>query len=293
MTRVREPRFGFDDPWFTHVDFSDALPLRFAISSFRHFLVSTLLILAACGSSSGALGRVIDSGVLRVGMDASFPPFEYVDGEGNLVGYDVDLAREVAARLGVVAGADDLVVDVQFVANLPYDGLYDALTAERVDVVVSALYVDESRRGTFEFTTPYFNAGHVLVVVEGAGEVAAMEDLDGRVLAVEFGSEGDVVAREYARRLSDLTILPAPTATEALSAVAIGAADAALVDRLSALAATGAGSGLRVVGDPVTDEPYAIAVWGADRRLLALLNEILNDMETDGTLDVLESRWFR
>ncbi|MFN3761678.1 MAG: transporter substrate-binding domain-containing protein, partial [Anaerolineae bacterium] len=64
-------------------------------------------------------------------MDASYPPFESIDGEGNLVGLDVDLGRELAARLGVEA---------HFVANLSYDGLYDALTADQVDVLISALY---------------------------------------------------------------------------------------------------------------------------------------------------------
>jgi hypothetical protein len=76
-------------------------------------------------------------------MDASFPPFEFWDGEGNLVGFDVDLGREIAARLGV---------RVEFVANLSYDGLYDALAAEQVDVVISALYVDPTRMADFAYS---------------------------------------------------------------------------------------------------------------------------------------------
>lgn len=245
------------------------------------FIVPLLILLIACRPPSDALDWVLESGVLRVGMDASFPPFEYVDGEGNLVGFDVDLARELAARLGV---------EPQFVANLPYDGLYDALTAGQVDVVISALYTDPARTADFAYSTPYFDAGQVLVVPGDVEGIGGMEDLAGRTLAVEFGSAGDVEARAWSQRLADLSILPCATAAEALAKVAGGEADAALVDHLSALAWTG--EGLRVVGEPVTEEPYAVAARRQDRHLLRAVNEALEGMGADGTLDRLQERWF-
>jgi polar amino acid transport system substrate-binding protein len=249
-------------------------------------LLTALLILccAGCRSSDATLDRVLEAGVLRVGMDASFPPFEYVDEEGNLVGFDVDLARNVADHLGV---------EVEFVANLPYDGLYDALTTRRVDVVISALYVDPTRMDRFAYSTSYFNAGHVLVTEDGTSGIEAMEDLAGRTLAVTFGSEGDVEARAWDRRLIDLTILPCDTPAQALEQVDTGPADAALVDHVSALAGTGAGAGLQIVEGPVTDEPYAIAVAGENRRLLRAINDALERLEEDGTLATLKTRWFR
>ncbi len=244
-------------------------------------LATCLLLLAAC-SPADRLDRILETGVLRVGMDASYPPFESIDGEGNLVGLDVDLGRELAARLGVKA---------QFVANLSYDGLYDALTADRVDVLISALYVDPMRMADFAYSRSYFNAGQVLVVRTGTAGVAGMTDLAGRTLAVEWGSEGDVVARQWARRLVGLTVLPCPTAEEALAQVASGAADAALVDHLSALAAMGKGLPLETVGDPVTDELYAVAVRRRDGALLRAVNGALTAMEEDGTLPRLRRRW--
>ena len=123
--------------------------------------VSSVAALISCSGSPDALERVLETGVLHVGMDASYPPFETVDGEGNLVGFDVDLARQLAARLGAAHGTQ---VRVEFVANLPYDGLYDALAAGRVDVVASALYVDPLRMDEVAYSTASFNAGQVLVV---------------------------------------------------------------------------------------------------------------------------------
>ncbi len=240
------------------------------------FLICTPL---SCSRSPDGLDRVLESGLLRVGMDASFPPFEYVDEEGNLVGYDVDLAREIAERLGV---------EPQFIANLPYDGLYEALDAGRVDVVISALYVDPTRGAAF--TPPYFNAGQVLAVPAGEEEITGMEDLAGRTLAVEFGSEGDLEARSWGRRLQDLTLLPCQTAGQALERVMAGEADAALVDHLSALLA---GDGIELVGEPITDVPYGIAVQREERDLLTAIQDALRDIRADGTLERLENRWFR
>ncbi len=238
------------------------------------------LLLSSCHPAPDGLDRVVESGVLRVGMDASFPPFEYVDGGGNLVGLDVDLARELAARLGVEA---------RFVANLPYDGLYDALIAERVDAVVSALYVDPTRSADFAYSAPYFDAGQVLVVPADAEDIDGMEDLEGRTLAVEFGSAGDVEARAWERRLTALAVLPCQTPDEALMKVAVGEADAALVDHLSALMTPV--EGLQIVGKMVTSEPYAVAVRREDRRLLRAIDEALEGMRADGTLDRLQRQW--
>lgn len=225
-----------------------------------------------------------ETGVLRVGMDASFPPFEAIASDGTLVGFDVDLARELGRRLGEG-------VEVQFVANLPYDGLYDALTIGRVDVVISALVVDPARMADFAYSISYFDAGQVLVVQEGAsqtiGAVERMADLEGRTLAVALGSRGDLVARRWDRRLEGLTLVSYQTADAALLDVADGQADVALVDRVSALRAPD----VAIVGDPVTEEPYAIAVQKESQRLLHAINEALRDMKADGTLEALSDKW--
>jgi ABC-type amino acid transport substrate-binding protein len=217
-------------------------------------------------------------------MDASFPPFETVDEQGNLVGFDVDLARALAGQLGVEA---------RFVANLPYDGLYDALRARQVDAVISALYLDPSRMDRFAYSASYFNAGHVLVTRTGMEAIRDVESLAGHSLAVEFGSEGDVAARAWQRRLRDLAIVPCQSPDEALDQVAAGEVDAALVDHVSALRATGVGAGLQIAGDPVTDEPYAVAVWGENRGLLRAIDQALAQLGEDGTLAALKDRWFR
>jgi ABC-type amino acid transport substrate-binding protein len=239
--------------------------------------------LVACSAPNGAAwDQLLRTGVLRVGMDASFPPFEAVSADGSLVGFDVDLVREVSRRLAV---------EPQFVANLPYDGLYDALTAQRVDVVVSALVINPARREDYAYSTSYFEAGEVLVVPGGEDGIQAMGDVQGQRLAVVLGTEGDREARRWARRLVDLSVVQHETPGEALEAVVTGEVDVALVDHVSALQAVSAGSGLSIVGEPVVSVPYAAAVRREDRRLLRAINQALGAMEEDGTMERLVAKW--
>jgi len=245
---------------------------------------SSFIALTACAGPDDAWERVLETGVLLVGMDASFPPFEFVAADGALSGLDVELAQELGRRLGVEA---------QFVSNLPYDGLYDALAVERVDVVVSALVINPERMADFAYSAAYFDAGQVLVMRAGETGVAGMANLSGRALAVEFGSQGDMEARKWARRLPGLVVAPYETAAGALAAVAAGEADGALVDHVSALAEIGAGSGLVVVGGPVVAQPYAVGVRRENVYLLRAINDALAEMEADGTMDALAAEWLK
>ena len=85
--------------------------------------LSFAVCLSACAPSDDTWDRICEAGVLLVGMDASFPPFEFISADGTLAGFDIDLAQELGRRLGV---------EVQFVVNLPYDGLYDALVIYKI-----------------------------------------------------------------------------------------------------------------------------------------------------------------
>jgi histidine transport system substrate-binding protein len=284
---------------------TDLVTHRVAIISWTHdqcprlplgFLFVVLALLSACARpSDDAWDRMRETGVLRVGMDASFPPFETIAADGTLVGFDVDLAREVGRRLGV---------EVQFVANLPYDGLYDALVAGHVDAVISALVINSARMADFAYSTPYFDAGQVLVAADRAGRRDEQrggggQALDGCTLAVEFGSRGDLEARKWARRLQDLTVVPCQTATDALAQVATGEADYALVDHVSALVGvqhyeampSPEATGLFIAGEPVVEEPYAVAVHRESQHLLRAINDALAEMEADGSMDALATTW--
>ncbi len=271
---------------------------RFLASPFLASSLVLMCLLAGCRSSEPDLTwqRIQQLGVIRVGMDPNWLPFEYVDGSGQLSGFDVEVAGELGNRLGL---------EVHLVANLSFDALYDALMAAQADAVISAVVIDVGRSADFYFSTPYFDAGQVLVIGPTGTDIDAMEDLSGRVLAVELGSNADIVARRWARRLADLSLLHVESADGALNAGASRQADAALTDRATALMALKADGGrrtsderpiighsnLQISGEPVTDEQYAVVVRRESGTLLRAINAALADMRRDGTLEELERKW--
>ena len=277
-----------------------------------------ILILGAVALGLLARGRGHDktleqvqaTGELRVGLDASFPPFESLDADGNIVGFDADLAHAIAARLG----AEPVFVNVGF------DGLYDALWAGRVDVIISGLPYDPRRTQDVNYSTPYFNAGQVLVVRAddvpngnagipngSAGIPIPAEGIPTRSagiptrsagipiparIAVEWGSLADMEARRLQGTVGDIETLPQPTAQDALNALVAGQADAAITDAVSAYQFMGGSDGEVRIAEVLTDEPYVIATRVKSRRLAQAIDDALTDLRDSGALDELIETWF-
>jgi polar amino acid transport system substrate-binding protein len=243
-------------------------------------LLFTFLFSIACQSKHATWERIEQTGVLRVGLDPTYPPFEVVDDSG-LRGLDVDLAQAIAADLGL---------RTEFV-YFGYDGLYDALATEQVDVLISALAIAPERTRDFAYSEPYFNAGEILIVAQSETEIAGMADLNGRILAVELGALGHVEANTWANRLANLTVLPFGSAEEAVTAVAEGQADAALIDAVSGRLALQEHPDLQRLPDPVTVEPFALVVRIDDELLLENLNQSLNNLNESGQLQRIIENW--
>jgi polar amino acid transport system substrate-binding protein len=232
-----------------------------------------------------SLRRVQEAGVLRVGLDASFPPLETTDGLGHYGGYDVDLAGAVAQALGVRA---------EFV-NISFDSLYDALTSRKIDVIISGLlYAPEMTRDVL-YSASYLNVGPVLVVRRDRN-IAQTADLAGKTVAVELGSEGQVVAQHLAEKeVAGLVGQTYPTVPEALAALRRGEVAAVIADPIAVsefVQEEAAGDDLRVVGGPLSDESYVIAAHRYDRTLLKAIDQVLQELRAQGFLDQLADHWF-
>ncbi|MFC2023529.1 ABC transporter substrate-binding protein [Chloroflexota bacterium] len=228
--------------------------------------------------------RIVESGTLRVCTDPSWPPFEFVDETtAGIEGFDIELAQLLAARLG--PGIQAKVVTVGF------DGLYDALLSGRCDAVISALPYEPMRTQDVSFSIAYFNAGLVLVASEYTTDIEKVDDLEDLVAGVEWGfvPEGSAQQRVL---LSGLGLRRYDTTEDVLRALQTGEIEAALVDRISALAYVRECEGLKLSGAPLTDVNYVIPVRLDAFHLLEETNRALLEMREEGTLDALENRWF-
>jgi len=216
---------------------------------------------------------------MRVGINPGYPPFaSIVDDE--LVGIDVDLAKALA---------DHLDVPIEFVP-MGIDGLHDALIATQVDVVISSLQVEVWRLGEIVYTRPYFNMGLVLVT-DMNSSVDVMEDVAGRSLALEFGSAADHEARLWSRRIPPFEVLPYELPDDALDAVRLGQADAALVDTVTAMTFQNAHPEWSSKLIEVTVTPLVIAVQRHRGTTFDTVDAALEDLLEEGTVDEIIERW--
>ena len=216
-------------------------------------------------------------GLLRVGMDPTYPPFDMLV-EGKVAGYDAALADAIAADLGV---------RVEF-KTLALDTLYDALEAGEVDLLISALPIIPERMDKVRYSTPYYQAGQVLLVRSGETRITSVEGLQGRIIGVEKGSAADTEARRLSRDVAQTMQVRSVylSAEDALSALAKGELDAAITDGVSAQSYLRVDPGnLAIVPPPITDEPYVVAVPAQAPALASSVDSTILRLRASGELD--------
>lgn len=235
-----------------------------------------------------AWGRVAQSGVIRFAINPTYMPFDGLGSRGDFFGIDVDIASDIARRLGkraefVIAG---------------YDSLYDVLRVGQADATISALPIDPGKLGLWAYSDPYFEAGQVMIAKPArSGQDTSRKNALNQTwqvssIAVEYGSDADAAARYLARRRAGVEIKYTPSAADALKAVDNGWVDAAIVDGVSARQLLPKYPALQIV-EQVTSDPYAIAVWGESTQLLAAINAGLAEMKQDGTLQRIVEEWMK
>lgn len=218
-------------------------------------------------------------GEIRIGVDASFPPFAVDDGQ-TVYGLDIDLGRAISDEIGI---------PVRF-TNMGFDGLYDSIIADQVDMVISALRVDISRTKEVRFTQHYYDAGLVLVTPEGS-PITMMEFMQGYRIAYEFGSVADAEVRAWERRIGRMQHMPYELPDYALDAVRFGQSDAALVDATSYRLYLREHPEWQSYHRYVTHEVFAIAVRVDRIPAWELVNHAIDTLKENGELDRILSKW--
>jgi polar amino acid transport system substrate-binding protein len=221
-------------------------------------------------------------GKWRVGMDPSFPPFEQLNADHEMVGFDADLARQMAASWQL---------ELELVP-IGFDSLLDAVRTAQIDSVVSAYPYDPRLTRDVLFSSPYFDAG-IRLATRTESPIASLEDLAGQAVAVEWGSMGDMVGRRLQKTTPSLRLVQFATPDEAVSAlVSSPTIDALLVDNVTLRQAQAGGAALRAVGSPLESSPYVIVMPRTARDLHSRIEVQLQEMRDTGLLESLEEHWF-
>lgn len=231
--------------------------------------------------------RIVQDGVVRIGIDPSFPPFEKDDGKGNLSGLDIALANELVREWSVRTGVP---IRVQYVYS-GFDGLYDALVADQFDVILSALPYNPKKTEDVLFSHSYYNGGPLTIVRQEDAGTKSWRDLAGKRVGVELGSSGDSFARRWQQRL-DMDLKEFDTPNDALDALTRGQVDGVFTDDIAFEDYAKNRGGVKAIGDPLSDELLVLAVRKSTPTLLGQINSVIDAMKRDGRMEKLKAEWF-
>ena len=242
------------------------------------------LSLTACGKKEEAPAAAVPAPASKivVGLDDNFPPMGFRDAKGNLVGFDIDLAREAAKRLGA---------EVEF-KPIDWNAKEAELGGKRVDVLWNGLTITEPRKEKIAFTTPYLE-NRQIVIVTANSPVKAKADLAGKVVGVQEGSSAvEAIDKDAAgKTLKELKKFG--DNVTALMDLSTGRLDALVVDEVVGRYYTAKKPGEYVILDEhFGTEEYGVGVRKDDAELLGKIQKAMDEMKKDGAAARISSEWF-
>jgi glutamine transport system substrate-binding protein len=242
-------------------------------------LLSLLLILsifiAACGSKESADEKEKGGKVYKVGVDTTYPPFEFKEGN-DYKGIDIELINAIAKNQNFKIK----------LSPMDFGGIIPAMQANQLDVAIAGMSITDERKKVVDFTTPYFDAGLTVVVKKDNSSIKSVDDLKGKKVAVKKGTTGAKYATDNASKLG-ITVVQFNDSPAMFQEVANGNADALIEDYpVISYAIAQKDLGLTIVGDRLNGDQYGIAVLkGKNQDLLKKINKGLAELKKDGTYD--------
>ncbi len=238
-------------------------------------LVLAAAALAGCGRKGESSG---DQDTFTFAMSGLYKPFNFQDENGDLVGFDVEIGSEIAARMGMEAKP---------VAN-PWDTLLMGLNAGKFDCIIGSMAITEERREQADFSRPYYRSGAQVFVAADNTEITTEEDIRDKKIGVVKNSTFRDAASEFTDQVteydSDLT---------ALQDIGTGRLDAVITDQMVGLRVMKEGAmNIKDVGEPLWLDEMAIPVQKGNTQLLDKINQALEEIIEDGTYDRISEKWF-
>ena len=251
-------------------------------------MMTAVMLLSGCGGTTGtSTENGTSSGLpakVVVGTNAEFPPFEYMDDNGQPDGFDMALIKEVGKRAG-------FEVEIK---NMDFDALLMSMSTGGIDMVIAGMTATEEKEKQVDFSDPYFDAKQVIIVKQDNNEIKTFDDLSGKKVAVQQGTTGDLSVTEGDEKcvVKGVDVKRMNKGADAVVDLMNGGVDAVVIDALPAEQFVKAHSDeLKVVVDEAVVEEYAIAMPKGQEELKEAVNKALADIKADGTLDQLAEQY--
>lgn len=253
---------------------------------------SVMLFTVGCGSSDSSstastaednsLQKVMDSGKLVLGLDPTFKPMGYTDDNDEIVGFDIDVAKEVTKRMGVELET----------YSVNWDTKEQDLDAGTIDCIWNGLSVSDSRKQVMLMSDPYMKNEMVFVVNKSSG-IESQDDLAGKNIAVQNGSTAQEILNTSDVVANGATTTELATNVEALQQLELNMVDAVFLDSVVAqYEVSTSGKDYVILPDGLAPEEYAIGFKLGSQSLCDKVMEIIKEMKKDGTLAEISTKWF-
>ncbi len=229
-----------------------------------------------------AFSSMTFSGEVVVGTNAEFMPFEFMDEDNNIVGYDIDVVMAVAKAAGFPARMH----------HQSFDTLIEGLDTGRLDAVISGMTITDARKEKVDFSDPYYNAAQVIVVRDKTNDITKIGDIKDKKVGVQLGTTGAMMAEE-AMGQDNPELKQFKKYNEVFSELSLGRIDAIVVDLPVAEAYVKKMRDLKISSEPMSEEQYGIAVKKGNKELLDKINDGLKKIRASGEFDEITSKWFQ
>ncbi|NHC41083.1 transporter substrate-binding domain-containing protein [Bacillus sp. MM2020_1] len=248
-------------------------------------IASLVLVMAACGGSketsgsgnSDTLQSIKDKGEIEIALEGAYPPYNYINKSNELEGFDVDIAQEVAKRLGVKA---------VLVSN-PWDSMIPALTGKKFDIIISDMAITEERKKKVSFSEPYFTTGNQLFVPKNSS-IKEPKDMKGKKIGVTIST---TAAEAVTKAGADVKLYKNDFL--AFEDLVNGRLEGVSTDQgVGAKIILDQNYSLVAVDGLLNKEFAGMTIRKEDKDLRKEINKIIAEMQKDGKYEEISKKWF-
>lgn len=245
-------------------------------------ILGLFILITGCSSNTT---KEFGNNVIKIGTSGGYHPFTFVNEEGQLDGFEIDVWNEIGHRIGS---------EVTFV-TAEFSGLFGMLDTGKIHTISNQITITDQRKEKYLFPTPYVYSGAQLIVKKGNDAIKTLEDLQGKKIGVSLGSNYEQIIKEYDTN-NKIKVITYEDYIGSLQDVALGRIDAVMNDKLAGLInIEESGLALQLGGAPVQplENSFPFIKNESNEQLIENINKAILEMRFDGTFTKISDKWFK
>lgn len=251
-------------------------------------VLSFVVVATGCGASQKNVGtgnsEVQDAVTLKVGLEDTYPPFEYRDEASNeLVGFDIDFSKALAEEIGA---------KIEYVPTA-WDGIFDGLGTGKYDMIVSSISITPDRKEQFAMTKPYLANGIIIISAAGGERAAFVNQLDGKRVGVQRETTADDAVKKFIADGRSIEVSRFSTIVETFAALKSGSVDFILTDSsVGSFHISQDSNSFDISSGMLSNEPIGVCIAKENKQLADKVNAAISKLQESGKMKELSMKWF-